>query len=627
MSHPSTPRPIGTPQSLSRHKSHGTALRTSKSRSNTHGFKSGYDAASLQASAADLSVQSSLASEELKLVFGNMLFYHEFMRRSVASGAPHGLEKHGEHYRQAVKLVITKVQQFPEDLQPSVACIAAQQSALAAVDGFVRAARGIRFADPNLRNLLARASDRLDMSMTTLVMLLQMSEHEIEEGNRKQQECWNSSESTLAMTPEDAKAHESDPKARPLSYIFDKTSPKPRSRKSTLLGAMRKMSGLNLRRADSCAAFVPKPLIQSKCKGTVMLANLGGSIASVTPEMRDTMTRFMVNGAMPVVNGLNGVGAPHLEYRADKLLYKANIRGLVAVLTSSCGAENQEYAAMVLMTFRFYSHAISLAEALLLRYTEDAPTGIAKDQYRAWLETMVRVKQRVVFVLHQWFECDWKPEDRPAFETLDLLIRDHIGSDSPSDRDALLRSLEPCRKDPQHFGTRHLTPNRPISVGSPKSPTSFGRRHLTHRVPRTEIYWDITPFRSPEGIEEFARQLTLVESKMYHRLCPEDWIDLNRPDAVALRMKWGEDFGNGLNDWVFETVLRPNTPEERARGFDFWALVAKVRPLTVRLEFPSNQRDQLEMRSISQLLLRLYDFRHSADVCQYQITELYNAGE
>lgn len=583
MSHtpPPSMRKIGAPQGLSRHRSHGIPLRPSRSRPTLETFSKADDTMTFEPAV----LKSSLGSDELKYIFHNMLFYYDFMLRCVKSHAPQGMDKHGESYRQAFKLVVTKVQKFPDDLFPSPACIAAQQSAVDAVDGFVRAARALRYGDPKLSALIANMDQRLRMSLAILVMLLQLTQHEIEEGLKRQRDCWNPKACITILTPEEEKAFAQDTKARPMSFFIQKATATPfcpiastpaaapRPRKSTLMNTIRKISGANLRRADSCAAIAPQPMLRSNCKGTMMLASLEGSLSIVPEPIRDTMYEFIVAGAVSVDSGLS-VGAAHLEYTADDLLFRANIRGLVAVATSSCGAANQEYTAMLLMTFRYYSHAVSLAEALLLRYNEVAPRGLIQAQYCIWLEKMSRIKQRVVLVLHQWFARDWKPEDRPAIETLDLLIQKHIGPDSASDCDSLLRALHPCRKGSHHFGVRHLTP---VCTSSPESPTSIGRHYLRHRVrSKSSDPWDITPFNSPDGIEEFARQLTLIDSAFYHRLKIEDWIELDRPEAVNIRKEWGEQHTLCLSDWVLDSTSGPSTPQERARGFNFWTLVAEV---------------------------------------------------
>jgi hypothetical protein len=216
------------------------------------------------------------------------------------------------------------------------------------------------------------------MAMAAVYILMRLSISEIELADKRQEEVW-AAQITLAMSSEQQAAHAADETARPLSYFIDKAAvkssrseaPKPRSRKNTLINTMRKISNISLRRADSTAALASKPehtippsgpMLRSKSQGTVMLHNLRNSVAIVPPDMRDTMAKFVTPSGAPIINDRTA-DAPFLEYGKDNIvLLRANLQGLINIITSSCGAENQECAAMVLMTFRMFSDAIKLAE-------------------------------------------------------------------------------------------------------------------------------------------------------------------------------------------------------------------------------------------------------------------------
>ena len=65
--------------------------------------------------------------------------------------------------------------------------------------------------------------------------------------------------------------------------------------------------------------------------------------------------------------------APYVEYNPDGSVKKANLRGLVGVITSGSAIKHEEFVSMVLTMFQLFASGQNLADALYFRCTEQRP--------------------------------------------------------------------------------------------------------------------------------------------------------------------------------------------------------------------------------------------------------------
>ena len=147
-----------------------------------------------------------------------------------------------------------------------------------------------------------------------------------------------------------------------------------------------------------------------------MIKHLSGTLAIIGHS-----APFPANLPKPNYDDLD---APYTEYNPDGGLKKANMRGLVGVITSGSAIEHEEFVSMVLTTFRLFASGQNLTDALYFRYTEQRPEWLTrKGKIRfKWCMAQKRMKARVVTILHLWLELHWKPEDSGATPVLKRLV-------------------------------------------------------------------------------------------------------------------------------------------------------------------------------------------------------------
>ena len=278
--------------------------------------------------------------------------------------------------------------------------------------------------------------------------------------------------------------------------------------------------------------------------------------------------------------------APYVEYNPDGSLKKANMRGLVGVITSGSAIEHEEFVSMVLTTFRLFASGQNLADALYFRYTEQRPEWLTrKGKIRfEWCMAQKRMKARVATILHLWLELHWKPEDSGAIVRLQQLVG-AVEEDCEFHAQSLRTSLDRVIKDKDYHGRRFRKEERYRPTMASPHPTSFAARNdLATLATRDPSAFAIVHFATPEGVVEFSRMITMVESRYYHKLSPENFVHYKSEQTLKLRKELGE-FEQRYKAWIVWTIVTPEDPVERARVIEFWFEVAKAREIHLFVSF------------------------------------------
>ena len=372
-------------------------------------------------------------------------------------------------------------------------------------------------------------------------------------------------------------------------------------RKPSLVERLKKVSLTNLKKppvSPPCEPSPPstanqpafsrkEPLIPTKrpSKGKYDTCHLRKSVhfrrhEDDPPPLRDSLTiiansdPFAVDPPKPNPDAHD---APYVEYNPDGSMKKANLRGLVGVITSGSAIEHEEFVSMVLTTFRLFASGQNLADALYFRYTEQQPEWLVrkgKTQFE-WSMAQKRMKARVATVLHLWLELHWKPEDSAAIVRLQQLVGT-IEGDCAFHAQSLRMSLDRIVKEEDYHGRRFRKEERYRPSATPPPPTPFAARNdLTTLAARNPSALTITHFATPAGVVEFARMITMVESRYYRKLSPEDFVHYKSEQTLKLRRELG-DFEQRYKAWIVWTIVTPEDPIERAHVIEFWFEVARV---------------------------------------------------
>lgn len=223
-----------------------------------------------------------------------------------------------------------------------------------------------------------------------------------------------------------------------------------------------------------------------------------------------------------------------------------------------------------LLTYRSFTSARELFELLVQRFQIQPPEGMAPNDYDTWRDRKQKpIRFRVVNIVKSWFDNFWM-EDQSE-ETMQLIrdvysfARDTVKTAETPGSGPLMTVLEQ-RLRGQDTTAKRLVPSLSQSTPAPIMPKNMKKLK----------FLDI-------DVTEFARQLTIVESKLYGKIKPTE----------CLNKTWQKKFGDGdpepapnvkalilhsnqLTNWVAEMILTQLDAKKRVVVIKHFVHVADV---------------------------------------------------
>ena len=226
-----------------------------------------------------------------------------------------------------------------------------------------------------------------------------------------------------------------------------------------------------------------------------------------------------------------------------------------------------------LLTYKSFTTALELFEMLVKRFSIQPPQGISQNDYKNWVEKKQKpIRFRVVNILKSWFDTYWMENNDEA--TNELLRRvysfakDSIATSNTPGSGPLMASVERRMKG-QDSGVRGLIPTQSTAIPTPIMPKNMKKLK----------FLDIDP-------TEFARQLTIIESRLYGKIRPTEclnktWQRKLGPDdpEPAANVKALILHSNQLTNWVAEMILNQSDVKKRVVVIKHFVTVADVSTL------------------------------------------------
>lgn len=209
-----------------------------------------------------------------------------------------------------------------------------------------------------------------------------------------------------------------------------------------------------------------------------------------------------------------------------------------------------------LLTYRSFTTASELFEMLVKRFSIQPPPGISQGEYNTWVEKKQKpIRFRVVNILKSWFDSYWMENNDDASNELLRRVysfaKDSIATSNTPGSGPLMTSVE--RRIKGHDPTKGLVPTQSSSMPTPIMPKNMKKLK----------FLDIDP-------TEFARQLTIIESRLYGKIKPTEclnktWQRKLGPDdpEPAANVKALILHSNQLTNWVAEMILNQSDVKKR----------------------------------------------------------------
>ena len=266
--------------------------------------------------------------------------------------------------------------------------------------------------------------------------------------------------------------------------------------------------------------------------------------------------------------------AHELLYNKDGQIVGGTLAALVEKLTSQHGPPEPEYNTAFLLTFRLFTNAVELTEALITRfdYAGDCNTDSSP------------ARLRVYNFFKTWLESHYLPEnDAPALKIIQKFAIEKLSLQfsGPGQRLAEL-----IKKASQIKVTS--TANQLVSaVGKTcvSLSTDYEKTIIPHANVNREQLYLLTGGASTKKLSlldldsvEIARQLTIVESKRFCAIQPHELLGLEwtKKTGRAENVLAMSSFSTNLTNLVVDTILAADQTKKRVSVLKHWIKIAKV---------------------------------------------------
>ncbi|KAK4204355.1 ras guanine nucleotide exchange factor domain-containing protein [Triangularia verruculosa] len=222
-----------------------------------------------------------------------------------------------------------------------------------------------------------------------------------------------------------------------------------------------------------------------------------------------------------------------------------------------------------LLTYRSFTSARELFELLVKRFNLQPPEGLSQPEYEQWTNQKQKlIRFRIVNILKNWFDNFWMED--PTEEATKQLLRDvyNFAKDT-------VKSTETPGSGPlmtvldQRLNGKEAGARRMIQTVNQNTPAPIMPKNM-----KKLKFLDI-------DVVEFARQLTIIESRLYGKIKPTECLNKTwqkkvgegepepAPNVKALILH-----SNQMTNWVAEMILSQTDVRKRVVVIKHFVAVA-----------------------------------------------------
>lgn len=223
-----------------------------------------------------------------------------------------------------------------------------------------------------------------------------------------------------------------------------------------------------------------------------------------------------------------------------------------------------------LLTYRSFTNAPELFELLVKRFQIQPPEGLAQADFETWRDRKQKpIRFRVVNILKSWFDNFWMEDQSEATKQLihDVysFASNQVKSTETLGHGPLMVVLE------QRLRGQEATAKRLVLTLNQSTPVPIMPKNM-----KKLKFLDI-------DVTEFARQLTIIESKLYGKIKPTECLNKtwqkkvgeNDPEPAPM-VKALILHSNQLTNWVAEMILTQQDVKKRVVVIKHFVSVADV---------------------------------------------------
>ena len=284
-----------------------------------------------------------------------------------------------------------------------------------------------------------------------------------------------------------------------------------------------------------------------------------------------------------------------VAYNKDSVLVGASLECLVEKMTPHNNIVEPAFSAVFFMTFRMFSTPQELVASVIRRYNLLPPAGLSDEDLYVWQQRKgVPVRLRVANFLKLWLETYWRScTDDAVLGTLMAFTRDALAVMFPNPSQRVMELI--ILRSQQTNSIISPRADRSKDAGMPLNPPSAGPSSDIPRPVMTKALLAQLRARgfgtiSPVDFDalELARQLTIMESKLYCAITAEEILEAGKeaPRGTGIpnpNVKGVTSLSTAITGWVAETILDETDAKKRTALVKFFIKLADVRFSNVTL--------------------------------------------
>jgi len=245
------------------------------------------------------------------------------------------------------------------------------------------------------------------------------------------------------------------------------------------------------------------------------------------------------------------------------------LNGLVEQLTRHDRLDSG-FNGTFLLTYKSFTTAAELFEMLVRRWSIQPPEGLSQEDYQTWVDKKQKLIQfRVVNILKSWFDLYWmEPNDdesKSLIQRIHTFAKDFVATTNTPGAAPLIQAIE------QRMRGVEAPAKRLVLTLNQSTPPPILPKNM-----RKLKFLDI-------DATEFARQLTIVESRLYGKIklieclkkTSQRKVGPNEPDPAA-NIKGFILHSNQLTNWVAQMILNQADVKRRVIVIKHFVSVADV---------------------------------------------------
>lgn len=293
-------------------------------------------------------------------------------------------------------------------------------------------------------------------------------------------------------------------------------------------------------------------------------------VASARDAIRDLDLDVTPPEEAPWYLKLDHEGEVLYDMKADPPQIKCGtLEGLVEQLTRHDRLD-AAFNSTFLLTYRSFTSAVELFEMLVRRFSIQPPYSLAKEEYPMWSDKKQKpIRMRVVNILKTWFGDFWMEGNDEAsmrlLRRVHTFAKDSIATTKTPGSGPLMAVVD------QRLKGQDNTAKRLVPATNAAIPPSIIPKNM-----KKLKFLDI-------DATEFARQLTIIESRLYGKIKPTEclnktWQKKLGPDEPepAPNVKALILHSNQLTNWVAEMILTQSDVKKRVVVIKHFVSVADV---------------------------------------------------